>query len=480
MKRSALGILLLTCACIAASPNAAEASNPAGSHAIKTVTLDPATACKGDTITVTVTVELDGKSYDPQKWYSTSVNGVCSDHANHDDSNGSNGVQTFTEVFTTTADVQGIGSVQVQTFAADGCVPPPKDTENAKLTVSKCGVDCWDLNENGECDLASEDTDADGACGARDCHGQPGQPGQNGQDGDDCAVEQVEGGAQICCGEAPDECVTVYNGADGADGASCTVSDNEDGSHTVTCGETSTTLGGGLDCYDLNGNHRKDFCDPNGLAEFGSCEAFLEYCATGEPLLDVTAKRRDVSLKVVDAVRMSSAFNCGFTEDANGDGAIDAYDCQGSDGSDGANGTNGGNGSNGSNGTSCTITNTATGAVIRCGDGTEVAILDGQDGTDGTDGANGTDGTDGQDGADGLPCSVADNGDGTATISCADGTSATIGGPSGPPLGGGGPPPTPEPEPEPAPRGGLCGSFDGVTFVGLLLPLFCVRRRNRR
>ncbi|HTM19696.1 MAG TPA: hypothetical protein VL172_04285 [Kofleriaceae bacterium] len=43
-------------------------------------------------------------------------------------------------------------------------------------------------------------------------------------------------------------------------------------------------------------------------------------------------------------------------------------------------------------------------------------------GCSGKDGTNGTDGTDGTDGVDGVGCTVTDNGDGTKTITCDDGT----------------------------------------------------------
>jgi uncharacterized protein (TIGR02145 family) len=59
-----------------------------------------------------------------------------------------------------------------------------------------------------------------------------------------------------------------------------------------------------------------------------------------------------------------------------------------------------------------------------------VAIdLAGTTGTDGADGANGSSGVDGTDGAagtDGTSCTVAENTNGTKTISCEDGTSETV------------------------------------------------------
>ncbi len=78
----------------------------------------------------------------------------------------------------------------------------------------------------------------------------------------------------------------------------------------------------------------------------------------------------------------------------------------GCSGSDGADGTTGTNGTNGTDGVSCTIADNGDGTkTVTCDDGTTATI------TDGTDGAD---------------CTVADNGDGTKTISCDDGTSVTV------------------------------------------------------
>jgi OmcA/MtrC family decaheme c-type cytochrome len=66
-------------------------------------------------------------------------------------------------------------------------------------------------------------------------------------------------------------------------------------------------------------------------------------------------------------------------------------------------------GSAGTDGTSCSVTNNADGtATITCTDGTSVTVANGHDGSDG------------------ASCTVEDNGDGTSTISCDDGTSVTV------------------------------------------------------
>jgi len=91
--------------------------------------------------------------------------------------------------------------------------------------------------------------------------------------------------------------------------------------------------------------------------------------------------------------------------DADRDGLIDAVTssqtiCNGVDGQDG---------SDGDDGTSCTVSSAVEGTItISCEDGTVATI------------------TDGQDGADGSACTVEDNADGSKTISCEDGTSVIV------------------------------------------------------
>jgi hypothetical protein len=58
---------------------------------------------------------------------------------------------------------------------------------------------------------------------------------------------------------------------------------------------------------------------------------------------------------------------------------------------------------------SCTVTDSADGALVSCSDGTSQLIRDGEDGVDGTngvDGVNGADGTDGRDGVDGQDATI--------------------------------------------------------------------------
>ena len=59
-----------------------------------------------------------------------------------------------------------------------GCTPGLRDGAD----VSD-GVSCWDLDENGLCDLVTEDINTDGFCDVLDCEGPQGSPGADGSDG---------------------------------------------------------------------------------------------------------------------------------------------------------------------------------------------------------------------------------------------------------------------------------------------------------
>ena len=94
-------------------------------------------------------------------------------------------------------------------------------------------------------------------------------------------------------------------------------------------------------------------------------------------------------------------------------------------------------GPDGTDGNSCTVVDNQDGtATIVCTDGSEELISSGARGEDGAAGDDGSvgpkglpgaNGLNGENGKDGRDCSVEANGDGTATISCTDGSSTTIG-----------------------------------------------------
>ena len=75
----------------------------------------------------------------------------------------------------------------------------------------------------------------------------------------------------------------------------------------------------------------------------------------------------------------------------------------------------------------CSVTQNADGtATLTCDDGTTATIRNGTNGTPGTPGTDGAPGTDGTNGTNGTSCTVADQPDGTRLISCSDGTQAIV------------------------------------------------------
>jgi len=86
--------------------------------------------------------------------------------------------------------------------------------------------------------------------------------------------------------------------------------------------------------------------------------------------------------------------------------------CSGDDGSDGKDGVDGTPGTNGINGVSCSLKENTNGtATLTCGDKT-FTIKNGENGDPGAPGAAGAPG------ADGEGCTLEDNGDGTAVLTC--------------------------------------------------------------
>jgi len=118
---------------------------------------------------------------------------------------------------------------------------------------------------------------------------------------------------------------------------------------------------------------------------------------------------------------------------AGADGAPGKAGSDGEPGDKGDRGSAGEPGKAGTPGTSCTVTDEGEGTrTVSCTDGTQVTINDGAQGTPGTPGTPGKDGNDGKPGdagapgANGTSCSVDDNLDGTKTISCTDGTNVIV------------------------------------------------------
>lgn len=115
--------------------------------------------------------------------------------------------------------------------------------------VSSCTVeDNGDGTATISCDDGTEATVSNGTDGDPGADGDPGTPGEEGdpgapgEDGASCTVaDNDDGTATITCGE------TEATIATGADGTSCTVEDNGDGTSTITCGDTETTVSDGAD-----------------------------------------------------------------------------------------------------------------------------------------------------------------------------------------------------------------------------------------
>ncbi|MFH2124410.1 MAG: carbohydrate-binding protein [Pseudomonadota bacterium] len=60
--------------------------------------------------------------------------------------------------------------------------PGATGATGAKGDPGDNGLHCWDLNNDSDCQLLSEDTDGSGICDALDCKGAPGAPGVDGVD----------------------------------------------------------------------------------------------------------------------------------------------------------------------------------------------------------------------------------------------------------------------------------------------------------
>ncbi len=149
------------------------------------------------------------------------------------------------------------------------------DTGAPGIVTGGGGLACWDLNGNGTAEVATEDTNGDNVVDIFDCRGADGVAGATGATG--------APGTQGPKGDS---------GATGATGATGPKGD------TGPMGAPGIVTGGGLACWDLNGN---------GTAEVA-------------------------------------------TEDTNGDNVVNIFDCRGANGATGATGATGANGATGATG----------------------------------------------------------------------------------------------------------------------------------
>jgi hypothetical protein len=196
----------------------------------------------------------------------------------------------------------------------------------------------------------------------------------------------------------------VCHGEPGPPGTSCSVTrDDVLGITTVTCEDgTSAVISDGNDCS----TERDEASSSTTIRCEDGTEVVVQDGATGEsgaPGTNCTVTRNESA--------GTATVNC-----------EDGTSATIQDGRDGANGT------------SCTVTRdeSAGSTTIACEDGTTATVYDGQDGAQGPAGPRGDagpagpQGPPGSDGTDGTSCTVTDNGNGTKTIACGDGTSVTV------------------------------------------------------
>ncbi len=105
-------------------------------------------------------------------------------------------------------------------------------TANAGGSGGSDGLNCWDLNTNGSCDLPTEDTNGDTICDAADCQGPEGPMGPQGPQGPQ--------------------------------------------GHTGAMGQTGPAGTDGLNCWDLNANSTCDLAtedtNTDGICDTADCQ----------------------------------------------------------------------------------------------------------------------------------------------------------------------------------------------------------------
>lgn len=277
----------------------------------------------------------------------------------------------------------GDGSYTISCGSGTVLVPSDQNGGDCTVTDNEDGthtISCEDGSEvivvgvdpdaNGDGDSDGENGgDGDGTTGDGDGDGLPDTGDKDGSDG--CIITDLEGhpddSQSVICGELG-PIGTIGTGTNG-DGVHCTVTENADGTVTVSCDDGSTvTLPGGSDgnvectIYDNFDGTYTISCDDGSevtVIEGGTGDD----SGTGCPIDDVSD---------------------------NGDGSY-TLECEGLDviveDSD-----------------DCTITDNGNGTYTITCDGTSVTVPDGTNGD----------------------CTLVDNGNGTFTISCDDGTVIVI------------------------------------------------------
>src|SRR5207245_2903783 len=97
----------------------------------------------------------------------------------------------------------------------DGSQGPKGDT-GSKGDEGRYGVSCWDLNQDDQCNLDTEDVNHDGACDVLDCRGAAGTQGAKGDKGD--RGDKGDTGAQGAAGATGAQGAKGDTGTQGAKG----------------------------------------------------------------------------------------------------------------------------------------------------------------------------------------------------------------------------------------------------------------------
>ena len=216
---------------------------------------------------------------------------------------------------------------------------------------------------------------------------------------DMCSVEEVdETTSRIYCPDGTQ--AFISHGRDGTDGVSCTVGVNEDGLKQITCDDgTTVVVEDGVDGIDGIDGEDGASCS---VVDNGNGTHTIT-CEDG-----TTTTVRDGE----------DGTQCTVVDNPDGTYTISCDDGTSAtirDGEDGINGADGAPGTNGADGSSCTVTDNGDDTyTLSCENGTSVTFSDGQDGAPGAPGAAGT------------QCTVGQNSDGSATLSCDDGSSVVI------------------------------------------------------
>lgn len=176
------------------------------------------------------------------------------------------------------------------------------------------GIDCWDINQDGTCDLLVEDVDLDGECTYADCQGSSGSDGLSCWDKDadgTCNLSTEDVNSDGSCNAT--DCI----GPSGLGGHDCWDLDQdrecdlltEDANGDGACNVTDCK---GLNCWDFNGNGRCDLLTED-MNSDGDCNA--------------------TDCRGLECWDLNGNGACNLlTEDVNSDGACNISDCRGANG----------------------------------------------------------------------------------------------------------------------------------------------------